>query len=176
MATVNYPDKAKLVIGILTENQTIEKAVFDILLFQYGNADIISEAIPFEHSQYYDAIGKKLYKKLYSFECPIYREELTAIKLFTNSLEQRYLSENGERLINIDPGYITLSNLFLASCKEYYHRAYIGSGIYLENEYYYQDKAYRFWDWTYPDYKKDEYLDFFHTMRKIYKAQLAKRQ
>jgi hypothetical protein len=112
-----------------------------------------------------------LKKVFYSFKKLIRREEIVAIKLYTNKLETR-LSPKGLRSINIDPGYLTLSNVFLATCKEYFHRTYLSRGVFLENEYHYIAKKFQPWDWTYPDYRKPEYLYFFHEIRRIYYIQI----
>ena len=116
-------------------------------------------------------MGPGLKKIILSFTKLINREDVVKIKLHTNKIES-LISGKGPRIINIDPGYLTLSNVFLASCKEFYHRIYLGKGIYLENEYRYTSKQFHFWEWTYPDYKKQEYLDFFYAVRKRYHEQI----
>jgi hypothetical protein len=52
---------------------------------------------------------------------------------------------------------------------------YLGKGVYLENEYKYVEKRFQSWEWTYPDYKKQEYLSFFYNIRRIYHNQLRKK-
>jgi hypothetical protein len=116
-------------------------------------------------------MGPGLKKIIWSFAKLINREDIVKIKLHTNKIESQ-ISGRGPRIINLDPGYLTLSNVFLASCKEFYHRTYLGRGIYLENEYRYASKQFHFWEWTYPDYKKKEYLDFFYAVRKKYHDQI----
>ena len=117
-------------------------------------------------------MGNNLFKVLISFKKLIPREKIVPIKIYTNKLENKI--HKNKRKINIDPGYLTLSNIYLASCKEYFHRVYLDKGIYLENELKYVEKRYQSWDWTYPDYKKQEYLDFFYNVRKIYHSQIRK--
>jgi hypothetical protein len=171
MATPYIPPKAKLFIGILFEDEHILKTVIEILRKSFGSIDTISDKFSFFHTEYYSEIGNNLFRIFISFENLINRDEISSIKLLTNDIELKY-SENEIRKINIDPGYMTLSNVFLASCKDFYHRVYIGNGVFIENEYQYTDGNFKFWEWTYPDYRQKEYTDYFMLIRDIYKKQL----
>jgi hypothetical protein len=172
MAIPVIPVKAKLFVGIITPSEENLSTAEPQLVKKFGGIDFRSPNIPFVHTDYYSSIGNRLFKVLLSFEKLIPRENIVQIKLFTNKLEKKISKD--KRKINIDPGYMTLSNIFLASCKEYFHRVYLDKGIYLENELKYVEKRYAAWDWTYPDYQKAEYLDFFYNIRKIYHLQLKK--
>ncbi len=173
MAEPVIPVRAKLFIGIITNNDELLFLAEKRLSKKFGLIDFKTTKIPFSHTEYYSSMGKNLYKVLLSFKKTVKRERIVRIKLYTNSLERR-LSNKGKRQINIDPGYLTLSNIYLASCKEFFHRVYLGRGVYLENEFRYVAKQYRPWEWTYPDYKKPEYLEFFHTVRRMYYKQIEK--
>ena len=174
MANPEIPVKAKLFIGILTSSDEFLLKAERRLEKKYGKIDFKSTNIPFNHTEYYSSIGKKLFKVLLSFKPLIRRDRIAAIKLYTNNLE-KIISGKNKRDVNIDPGYLTLSNVYLASCKEYFHRIYLRKGIYLENELKYINKNYKPWEWTYPDYVKPEYLDFFYTVRKTYYNQIRKK-
>ena len=174
MTKPDIPVRAKLFIGILTNSDELQWKAERRLERKYGEIDFKSTNIPFNHTDYYNSIGAKLYKVLLSFKKLVKRERITEIKLFTNNLE-KIISGRNERKLNIDPGYLTLSNVYLASCKEYFHRIYLKKGIYLENELKYINKKYTPWDWTYPDYVKSEYLDFFYNIRRIYYNQIRKK-
>jgi len=171
MAEPMFPPGAKLFIGILYSSDEDLAAVKKKLKNKYGEIDFQTDPIPFENTDYYKGIGTDLKKLFFSFDKHIKRENISGIKIYSNSLEKKFSTDEGRR-VNIDPGYMTLSNVFLASCKDYYHRVYIGHGVYLENEYRYTAKEFHFWPWTYPDYQKEEYLDFFYKLRKIYQGQL----
>ena len=96
---------------------------------------------------------------------------LPAIKLETNALE-REMSEDGARRVNIDPGYVSLGKLVLASTKDHAHRLYLGQGIYGEVTLAFQQGRFRPWPWTYPDYAREDYCALFDQIRARYKAQL----
>jgi hypothetical protein len=165
------PPRAKLFIGILFSTEDPLAAAEKLLLKKFGEIDFRTKNIPFVHTKYYSDMGSAQYRVLLSFRKLIRREDIVEIKLFTNRLEKRF-SEEGVRKINIDPGYLTLSNVYLATCKEFFHRAYLRRGVYLENEYRYVARRYQPWEWTYPDYQKPDYLYFFHEVRRLYHNQL----
>ncbi len=118
-----------------------------------------------------DHAGKK---KFISFEKLIEHVSLSDIKIFTNQIESDHLKDN-KRKVNIDPGYLTLAKLVLASTKDFTHRIYIGKGIYAEVTLFYQDKNYRGWPWTYPDYKSEISLSFFQKVRSAYHNKMSPR-
>jgi hypothetical protein len=75
-------------------------------------------------------------------------------------------------VVNIDPGYLTLSKVVLATTKDYSHRLYLRDGIYAEVTLHYEAGAWRPWPWTYRDYASGQYLDFFERVRESLKQQL----
>ena len=173
MAEIIYPPKAKLFCGLIYSDEETLGSSIEILSERYGKIILKSESFPFQHTCYYESMGQNLKKVLIAFDPLIERDQISLIKIHSNEIENLFL-DNGKRRINIDPGYLTLSNVYLASCKEYYHRIYIGNGIYLENEYYWSKKDYVFFEWTYPDYKTEGYLNFFKELRKIYSLEMKK--
>lgn len=171
MAIPQSPAPIKLFIGFIYENHKLLEKSIQILEKKYGKIDSVGGPFPFKHTEYYSESGTDLYKYFISFEKLYKREKIAKIKLFTNKIEAKF-SKNNERKINIDPGYMTLSNIFLASCKDYYHRMYMNKGVFLENELRYTKKKYIPFEWTYPDYLTEEYLQYFYKLRKIYSSNL----
>ena len=47
------------------------------------------------------------------------------------------------RPLNLDPGYLTLGKLVLASTKDFAHRIYLGRGIYAEVTLYYRHRRWQ---------------------------------
>ncbi|MFQ5836184.1 MAG: DUF4416 family protein, partial [bacterium] len=119
-------------------------------------------------------MGSNLKRKFISFQALIDPAEIREIKLFTNQFEQDFLHPGThDRRINLDPGYLNLSKLVLASTKDYQHRIYLGRGIYAEVTLRYKkEKGFKPWEWTYPDYRTREYLEIFNHLREIYQGQL----
>ncbi|MCM8800825.1 MAG: DUF4416 family protein [Candidatus Omnitrophica bacterium] len=172
MGSIHKPQLVKLITGfIFKENKVLEKAI-TILERHFGKIDFKSEILPFTHTDYYEKeFGKDLRRNFVSFKRLINPESLSKIKIITNRIEQK-LSYKQRRLINIDPGYLNLTKLVLASTKDYKHRIYLKKGIYAEVTLFYQDKSFRYWDWTYPDYKTDAYIAIFNRIRTIYAKQI----
>jgi len=96
---------------------------------------------------------------------------LFKIKINTNIIEEK-LSKHGLRIINIDPGYLDMAKLILASTKDYKHRIYLDKGIYAEITLFYQNKNFTPWEWTYPDYKSSDYIAIFNHIRALYAEQI----
>ena len=79
---------------------------------------------------------------------------LPEIKLTTNRLEEQWATPEGNRRINIDPGYLCLQHVVLATTKGYTHRPYLRDGIYADLTLIYRDKSFQPLEWTYPDYRQ----------------------
>lgn len=168
----HYP--VKLITGFIFQNETCLKKAQEYLTKRFGKIDFESQVLPFIHTGYYEKeFGKGLKRKFISFSKLIGPVELARIKIFTNNIENK-LSQNNKRTINIDPGYLDLAKLILATTKDYNHRVYLNQGIYAEVTLSFKDKTFSPWEWTYPDYKTKEYLSIFHNIRDIFANQRNK--
>lgn len=128
-----------------------------------------SEAFAFTETDYYQAtMGGELRKQFLTFEQPIAPERLVDVKLQTNAWEEEYARAAGHpepRPLNLDPGYLTTAKLVLASTKDHSHRIYLGRGIYAEVTLYYRGGRWQPREWTYPDYRRDDFQAFFTRVR-----------
>jgi len=162
----------KLIIGFIFKNEKVVERAKLLLKKRFGEIDFESSTLAFKHTDYYCAeFGKDLKRRFISFKKLISPQDLPRIKLTTNRIENR-LSCAGSRLINIDPGYLDLAKLILASTKDYKHRIYLSQGIFAEVTLFYQGGTFRSWEWTYPDYQTDEYIAIFNQIRGIYATQI----
>ena len=168
MGQIKLCAPVKLIIGFIFKEETAFQKARQRLLSKYGAIDFESDTFSFAATSYYEKeLGAGLFRKFVSFTKLISPLDLSAIKIFTNALEQRY-AVNGLRTINIDPGYLNLARLVLASTKDFSHRIYLGKGIFGEITLIFKDKSFQHLDWTYPDYRSQEYISIFHQIRKIY--------
>ena len=71
------------------------------------------------------------------------------------------------RPLNLDPGYITAAKLVLASTKDHAHRIYLQDGIYAEVTLAYRHRAWQPLEWTYPDYRRADFQEFFTRCREF---------
>ena len=172
MGRIKRQPPVKLIIGfIFKEEDTLRKAK-GLLSRKFGKIDYESAILDFSHTDYYAReFGAPLKRQFISFTELILPENLPRIKITTNRIEQK-LSRQGLRVINIDPGYLNLAKLILASTKDYRHRVYLNQGIYAEVTLFYQDKSFTPWEWTYPDYKTSDYIAVFNRIREIYAKQI----
>lgn len=168
MGKIRIPLPVKLIIGFIFSDQTILNQTETILKKHFGKIDFETQATPFTHTDYYkNEFGEDLKRKFISFKKLIPAEKLYKIKILTDKIEKK-LSFSNKRRINIDPGYLDLSKVVLASTKDYTHRIYLNKGIYAEITLYYRNKTFTPWDWTYPDYRTSDYIAIFNQIRGIY--------
>ena len=172
MGTAHAPQPVKLIASLLTGESDLLAKVRVTLSQAFGPIDFESELLPFDHTDYYGPeFGPGLQRQIVTFERLIDPGGLPAIKRQTNDLEWS-LARDGKRRINIDPGYVSLGKMILASTKDHAHRLYLGQGVYGEATLTYQQGHFRPWPWTYPDYASDRYCELFEGVRQRYKAQL----
>ena len=165
MGQIAPHETVKLICGIIGRPDRLDEAV-SRLQRAFGKADFVSERISFVYTDYYqEEMGSGLERQFLAFAQRIKPEQLTAIKLRTNRLEQRWFSANAKRQVNIDPGYLTPAKLVLATTKDHQHRLYLGRGIYAEVTLRYRHHTFTHWDWTYPDYRTPEYIAIFNALR-----------
>jgi len=165
----------KIFAGLISGDDAIfEKAGF-LLTKKLGPVEMESGTFPFNHTSYYTGeMGGGLKRKFLSFRRERGIDGAHRLKIFTNRLEERF-SYSGKRRINIDPGYLTLSKVVLLTTKDYTHRTYLKDGIYAEATLFYEGGSYRPREWTYPDYKTREYIEFFNAAREIFAQAQRKR-
>jgi hypothetical protein len=174
MGLIRRPLPVKLIIGFIFKDPTVLSKAENFLKRRFGQTDLESQILPFTYTDYYEReLGKPLEKKFISFKKLIPPESLPKIKAITNEIEKKF-SAQGRRSINIDPGYVDLSKLVLASTKDFSHRIYVGRGIYSEVTLVYQDKTFNPKEWTYPDYRSPEYIAIFNKIRQLYAEQIRK--
>ena len=135
----------------------------------FGEVLLESDSFPFTETDYYlQSMGADLHKQFLAFATKVDPATLAAIKHQTNRWEARYAeqSEHPEsRPLNLDPGYITRAKLVLASTKDHAHRIYLQDGIYAEVTLSFRKGAWRSFDWTYPDYRRADFQNFFTRCR-----------
>jgi hypothetical protein len=156
---------AKLVIGLLFCDSSIQDRVLKALQDRFGPMDFLSDARPFTFTGYYEReMGSGILRQTAAFVSLTPPEGLREIKLFTNSLEAG-LSVDGRRRVNIDPGLLSEERFILATGKNYTHRIYLGQGIYADLTLIYQKGAFQVLPWTYPDHRDQLLLHYLQVLR-----------
>ncbi|RFT16071.1 MAG: hypothetical protein OP8BY_2077 [Candidatus Saccharicenans subterraneus] len=178
MAEIKPYKPVKLVCGIIFPGEEIRKQAEANLSERFGPVDLASPSFPFTYTDYYQPqMGTGLNRAFVSFARLIQPEELAGIKVWTNQLEDsfRLRFQEPARPVNLDPGYLSASALVMATAKDFSHRIPIGQGIYAHLELLFTRKGVRLLDWTYPDFRHQEYQDFFLRVREIYLRQLREK-
>jgi hypothetical protein len=135
-----------------------------------GNFQEETAFMLFSQTDYYEReMGGNLSRIFILFEPLFQRDMLPDIKLKTNDIELA-LALKGKRMVNIDPGYISLENIILATTKGYAHRIYVGNGIYGDLTLTFSAGTYRPLGWTYPDYGSKEVISLLNRWRESLKG------
>jgi hypothetical protein len=167
----------KLVCGIISSCDPAFQAAEDSLVERYGTIEIVSPLFDFNLTDYYEKqMGRCLKRKFVSFLTLIDPARLSQIKLETNALEEEIRKRSGAsfRLVNLDPGYLTASALIMATAKDFSHRVPLQNGIYAHLELLFTKAGAKTLDWTYPDFRRRDYQDFFVAARGLYLGQMKK--
>ena len=176
MGEVSLPEKVKLIAGLLAGDESLlapTRAALERLL---GAIEQVTVTWPFDTTDYYaEEMGPSIVRQFVSFREPFDMERLAEVKLATNDLELHLARSlpgcNGGRPVNIDPGYITLGSLVLATTKNRAHRIYLGKGIFAEVTLGFEGGKWCAWPWTYPDYASGWYDAFLTEVRTCLKKQ-----
>ena len=172
MGNPHVPKSVKYFASLIFGNEISLHEAEGELVSYIGRIEEATRLIPFTYSTYYDKeMGEKLSRMFLLFEPLLHRDLLPDIKLKTNAIE-RLLSVNGKRTVNIDPGYVALEHVILATTKGYSHRVYLNKGIYADLTLMFQNGTYRTLEWTYPDYREAETISMMNRWRDIYKRML----
>ena len=175
MGSIRAFNPVKLFVGVLVANEDLVSVVESQLTSSYGPLDCRSPVLPFTFTDYYRReTGDHILRVFFSFERLIEGDQLPEIKRHANALEETFSVAGTalKRPVNLDPGYLEHSKVILASTKNFYHRMYLGRGIFGEVTMHFRNGTYEFFPWTYPDYKSAEYQAFFIELRAIYRKQL----
>lgn len=172
MSRPREAEDVKLIASLFSPDSGLIEKVIAGLEECFGPTDWRSPGLFFDRTRYYEReMGWPLNRRFVSFSRLIRPEEIVAVKLYTNQVEGGYLRE-GNRLINIDPGYISLERLILATGKNYTHRIYLSKGIYADLTLVFQRGGFRPLEWTYRDYAAPEAIGYFNDIREKYKRQV----
>lgn len=166
-----------LLAAIFSRHETALDWALQQLSAAWGEMALLSHRFDHSETRYYEAeMGENLLKQFVVFDSPFDPQQLPSKKLFSNALElelaqQQRFSE--ARPVNIDPGYLTLTKLVLASAKDRAHRLYMADGIYAEECLYFLEQRWQSRPWTYPDYQRADFQAFFVEARNLLKSRIV---
>lgn len=169
MGEIRTPAKVKIIVGVLAKDTQSVEDVRETLRNRFGEEDLNLSPFPFTFTNYYvDEIGDVPVRAFFSYETLVERTEIVDIKLWTNDIELEIAEKNGTpglRPVNLDPGYMTLGQFFLATTKDQRQRVYMQRGIFVEPTLYFQDGHFHAFEWTYRDYQSEKYIQYLEQVR-----------
>ena len=169
------PLPVKLVVGLIGKELSVFEKTKDILERKYGKVDFVSPVFNFDQTDYYEKeMGKGLKRVFLTFGRLIGADQLVVIKRFTNKIEKKLKQDVHHRSVNIDPGYISLSKLVLATTKSFVHRIYCKDGIFEEITLLFKNKTFMPGPMTYPDYRALTHITMFNEIRNKYYEHIKK--
>lgn len=175
MGAIQTPRPVKLICGVLFSSDVCIEPVARALAVLFGEVDLRSPTWPFEYTDYYEQeTGPHISRAFLAFDRLVDPGLLSGAKARTNALERELTARLGSarpRPVNLDPGYIDKAKLVLATTKDYAHRVYAGQGVYAEVTLSFRKGSFAPWPWTYPDYRSQEYRQFFVQVRERYLEQ-----
>jgi hypothetical protein len=178
MGAIHPPSPALLMVAAFSRYDEAIDWARERIAAQWGSIALESPRFAFDETRYYDpTMGAGLKKCFWAARAPVDPGALAERKLEANLWEGEYasLARHAEsRPLNIDPGYLTLAKLVLASTKDHAHRLYLGAGIYAEVTLSYRDRRWQAHEWTFPDYRRADYQAFFTECRDYLKGAIAR--
>jgi hypothetical protein len=172
MSRLTESEDVKLICSIFSPEEGLILECMHDLAELFGPADWVSHGLFFDRTRFYEReMGWPLHRRFVSYGRLIRPNRIVEAKISTSRLEEKY-ARQGKRRVNIDPGYISLERLVLATGKNYTHRIYLSKGVYADLTLVFQKGAYRSLPWTFPDYASSEMIEIFNAIRSRYKAQL----
>jgi len=117
MGKIKPPELALLFVSTLYHSEDIFNQAKGILENNFRDILSVSPSLAWDYSSYYkEEIGWPLFRQIIFFKNLIDPVLLVDIKIKTNEIESAFTLD-GRRQINLDPGYLTLSKIVLASTK-----------------------------------------------------------
>ena len=163
--------RALLLLAAFSRHEAALKWARDRAVAAWGSVARESPTFEFTETDYYQpTMGPGLRKVFFTFDRPFDPAELADVKRLTNRWEEEYAqaADHEElRPLNLDPGYLTLGKLVLASTKDHAHRIYLARGIYAEVTLYYKHGGWQPREWTFADYRREDYRQFFCQCREL---------
>ncbi|MBN1522452.1 MAG: DUF4416 family protein [Candidatus Aureabacteria bacterium] len=180
MGKILFPPQKCLVCGILLAEGYSQDELTRSIEEAFGPIDDMSPYRIFDgYSLYYEKeMGRNIQRFFITFQKLFDAQLLADYKLMSNNLENQLFGSPDKitRAVNIDPGYIDLAKLIVASTKDASYRVYLKEGIYAQPMLQFIKGRFVPFEWTYPDYKNDIFIRFFESAREKYKKICRERQ
>jgi len=159
---------------LLSEGYPIEN-VLKVLQHHFGTLIQPSQPYKFNVTDYYTPeMGAGLTRYFVAFELLQEAFILPEMKQETIEIEHKHFTKGGNRIVNLDPGYLDSVKIVLASTKPGGHKIALSPTIYADMVLDYYKGQFRSFDWSFPDFKMGLYDNYFQMLRQTHR-ELANR-
>ena len=156
-SAAGIPPRVQPFVAMLCGKADAAGRGIELLEQRLGTLDFRGRAQPFHHTRYYEVeMGPHLNRSLFGFSDLISPLGLVDLKLACLEIERELAGKSGRR-VNLDPGYVDLHKVVLASVKPRGHKLYLDQGIWADLTLLYQNGAFRPLEWTFPDFRDGSY-------------------
>lgn len=171
MGLAHAPDLVKPFVATLSADAAALGRAREAVVALLGPVDLWTDPWPFDATTYYaPEMGSALWREFWAFERLASPEAMADWKVGTNAIERDLAAPTG-RVVNLDPGYVHLAHVALASTKPYSHRIYLREGIYGEVTLLARKTAFETLPWTFPEYRTAAVQEFLWSVRTRFAAQ-----
>ena len=165
-----------LIAAVTSRNSDAFTWAEETMSKRWGSLYRKSDLFEFTETTFYQAsMGVDLKKQFFAFESNFDPAEIAHTKHVSNAWENEYAEQSNfdeERPINIDPGYISEAKLVLVTTKDRDHRLYLKDGIFAEVTLHFRGGEWTSSRWTYPDYQRKDFQNFFTDCRQYLRKQI----
>jgi hypothetical protein len=160
------------VCSCLAADPDLLPSVRDALTAEFGPIALSSEPFDFDTSDYYrEEMGERLRRTWFCFRELCRPERLVEARHLTGRVEAD-LAEAGRRRVNLDPGYLDLGKLVLASLKEAPDKIYLGQGVWAHTCLRFRFGGFTAPDHSFPDFRDGRFDAFMLEARELYRRLL----
>ena len=176
MGEFKTPAPVLLIAGLIANPAEGFERARTALESEFGPVEVESPVWDFDFTDYYAGeMGADLKRQFVAFEGLRPLDGLHRAKITANAIEARIAADSAAgvpRPVNIDPGYVCSAKLVLFSSKDFSHRLYAGDGVFAESTLEWHGREFATHPWTFPDYRTENYRNFFRDLRVMYGRKL----
>ena len=167
------PGPVKPFVMVLYSSEDALAEALRMLGERWGGPDHVGGAQPFELTDYYEReMGPGLQRRAVSFERVAPSECLIERKVEAMEVEDSLRQPGGGRRTNIDPGYVDLQKIVLASSKEGPWKIHLGRGVHADLVARVVNRRLEPSPAAFADFRSGVYDEDLLAIRRIYKGQL----
>lgn len=163
------PEPCLPIVSILTKTVDNLSTACSQLDEEWDDFRLVTPPFYFDETDYYeDEMGEPLFRWWGYSHTLSDPSKLSDWKRKTETFENKTRDPNGDRVINVDPGYLNYGLVVLGSTKYFHQKIYLEKGVYADPVLQFMDGTYRPFSWSFPDFQDNRYYGVLKSFRRIY--------